>query len=131
MEKLIGRKILSAKINQSKDIVILETDKGNLYLEWYGDCCAHCYLANVAGADSLVGSTILEAYNADWIASKEGEYDVVESMGTNIKTTKGYVSFESRVEHNGYYSGSLNVKEHPGELYNLSDEQEFKPLEDF
>lgn len=137
IQDLVGKKVLSAKINSTNDIVALDTDKGTLYLSWYGDCCAHCFLANVSGVDALIGSTILEAQNTDWtyVKRNEDDYDVTETMGTKLKTTKGYVDFESRVEHNGYYGGSLEVSEKgPNDQYgDFKDlkEEKFKKLEDF
>lgn len=113
MDTLIGRKVLSAQINDANDLVVLDTDKGILYLTWVGDCCARCFLANVSGADALVGTTIKSAENTEWTGRNDNdEYgDVVESMGTTIKTNKGTVTFESRVEHNGYYGGYINISD--------------------
>ncbi len=111
IKDIIGRKIISASINDEKDFVILETKSGPLYLTWTGDCCAHCYLANVSGSELLIGSTILEAENMEWkdVKRDEEECEVIESMGTKIKTSRGYVNFESRLKHNGYYGGQINI----------------------
>lgn len=133
---LVGLTIQSAEINEEHDLVRLETDKGVLFLNWYGDCCANCFLANVQGAENLIGATVLEAENMEWedISNKNEEYsDVLESMGTKIKTTKGHVTFETRVSHNGYYGGTLSVTELPIDQYNCVRE-EFTllcPLKDF
>jgi hypothetical protein len=109
---LVGSKVLSAKINEDHDLVILETQGKSFYLTWTGDCCAHCYLNHVTGVENLVGAEILSVESMDWntLPTKD-EYEVVESMGTKLKTTKGYVDFESRVEHNGYYGGEINVSD--------------------
>lgn len=109
---LVGRKIHSAKIDDEKQLVAISTDKGMLYLSWVGECCAVCYLAHVSGIDSLIGSTIISAENSEWKREVGGGYEVIESMGTNIKTDKGYVTFETRLDHSGYYSGSLLVSSH-------------------
>ncbi len=113
ISSLVGRTVLKASINDDKDLVVLETDKGKLYLTWEGDCCAKCFLANASGIDSLEGATILEAENAEWKKLKDDEdnFEVVESMGTKLKTTKGHVTLESRVEHNGYYGGEIHVSD--------------------
>lgn len=79
---------------------------------WEGDCCASCYLAHVSGSADLIGATILSAENSEWVDTPDSnvdDYDQKESMGTVIKTDKGTVTFESRLEHNGFYSGRINV----------------------
>lgn len=134
---LVGRTVKSVKII-AQDIVILETDKGNLYLSWSADCCAQCYLQHVSGSEALVGHTILEAYNSEWtIVSGIEEYgdNLIESMGTSIKTTGGYVTFESRLDHNGYYSGHIKVDDESpidqyGDRIDIS-KYEMKELVDF
>lgn len=110
---LIGKKIKLAEINEEKDLVVLTTQEDKkIYLTWEGDCCASCYIQHVSGVDNLIGAEILSAENAEWKDISSGEeYEVTESMGTNIKTTKGYVTFESRVEHNGYYGGYIYVSD--------------------
>jgi hypothetical protein len=140
IEALVGRKIVSASINLQKDYVVLETDKGKLFLTWEGDCCAHCFLANVSGVSDLIGATILSAENAGWseqvqVDPIEDPGSVTQSMGTNIRTDKGYVTFESRVEHNGYYGGKLLISDYgPIDAYSsLRDvsKETMVPLEDF
>lgn len=109
MNSLVGLIVQSAKIDPDKGFVLLETSDGPRYLAWVGDCCAHCYLAAVSGMGNLIGETILEIENAEWVSNNNKEMEVVEKMGTKIKTSKGYVTFESRVEHNGYYGGEITV----------------------
>lgn len=115
IEALVGRQVKTATVNAEKDLVLLDTDKGTLYLTWEGSCCARCYLANVGGADALQGATIESAEDAEWVdVERPGEDEwgpVIESMGTKIRTSKGYVTFETRVEHNGYYGGRIMVSD--------------------
>lgn len=114
LESLVGLKILVAEINEEKDLVVLHTTQGKRFLTWEGDCCAKCYLAHVSGSDTLInGATILEVNTAEWVteSKNEDDYEVIESMGTNIKTDKGHMSFESRVEHNGFYGGEILVSD--------------------
>lgn len=138
MSDLVGRTVTKALINPSKDYVFLETDKGPLHLTWVGDCCAHCFLANITGSDALVGAQILAVENSEWKdLEKSEEYgDTVESMGTKIRTLKGYVDFESRVSHNGYYGGWIQISDlSPLDQYsNTVDDDdigEMQPLKDF
>lgn len=137
LKVLVGRTVTEAFINQDRDYVMLHTTTGPLFLTWVGDCCAHCYLAHVSGADVLVGAAISDAYNTEWAREERSDYDVIESMGTTIKTNKGYVTFESRVEHNGYYGGSLLISgDEPLDQYHYpkyewDEKPEMKTLEDF
>lgn len=110
---LVGRKVKKANINPEKDCVVLDCEDGRLYITWVGDCCAKCYLAHVNGIDNLFAETITAADHAEWVRQEEkDEYDeVTETLGTKIITTKGYVDFESRVEHNGYYGGRILISD--------------------
>lgn len=109
---LARRTIISAEINDSKDLVILETDKGKLFLTWEGDCCANCFLANVSGTEFLIGATIVSVEDTEWRDISRVQYkDVVECMGTTIRTNKGTVTFETRLHHNGYYGGHILVSD--------------------
>ncbi len=47
IEALVGKTILSAEINEEKDLVILKTDSGPLFLTWEGDCCAKCFIQHM------------------------------------------------------------------------------------
>lgn len=134
---LVGRTVLGSSINEDRDLMVLSTDKGNLYITWEGDCCAKCFLANVSGSEYLEGSTILEAENAEWkdVSRSEEDYEVLESMGTKIKTSSGYVTMESRVSHNGHYGGSIMVSDvGPMDQYHSRrgiDNTTLVPLTDF
>jgi hypothetical protein len=111
IKALVGRLVLGAQINDEKDLVALYTDKGMLYLTWEGDCCAHCFLAAVTGAANLIGATIMEVTNSEWIEMSNDDNGVIESVGTTIQTSSGTVTFESRVEHNGFYGGYIQVSD--------------------
>lgn len=136
MSDLVGKKVLSATVNSEKDYVKLETDNGAYYLTWNGDCCSRCYIASASGTDALIDATILEVRDDEWKTIKDSDLEVINSMGTTIKTDRGYVTLETRLEHNGYYSGRIDVsKEGPVDQYNDLDEDRdeygMKPLKDF
>lgn len=136
MSYLIGKTIVSAEINSDRDIVLLKTDTENIWLTWYGDCCAKCFIENCSGSENIIHASIESAENLEWKALKnnEDEYDVVEKMGTAIKTSKGLVRFETRLEHNGYYSGTIEVSNiAPVNEYScyLEAPKDLKPLVDF
>ncbi len=136
INSLVGQTVLSAQINETKDIVILDTDRGRMYLTWVGDCCAQCFLANFSGSANLVGSTILHVEHSEWKTIQEdSSCDVIESMGTKMKTSKGYVDFESRVSHNGYYGGWIEISDNdPLDQYGKSfyiTKEIFSTLQDY
>lgn len=135
MDYLVGKKIKSADINSDNDLVVLKTEDETIYLTWNGDCCAHCFIANMSGSENLNDATILEVTSAEWVSTDDGDYSVVDTMGTNMKTSKGHVSFETRVEHNGYYGGGITVNtEAPVGQYSCErklDPKDLKPLLDF
>lgn len=133
-EVLVGKKVLSAKINAEKDMVVLETDSGTYYLSWDGECCSKCFIQHFNGADYLIGSTIASVEHSQWTTLKDNDdFNVLESMGTKIKTDKGYVDIETRLSHNGYYSGEIKISTvAPLDTYNgARDIPELKPLQDF
>ena len=109
MKSLIGCKVEKAEINKENNLVVLTTDKGSFYLSFQGDCCAQCYLAHANGVDNLVGSTINDVEQSEWVSDDTEDYSVTETMGVKLTTSKGYVDFETRVEHNGYYGGYILV----------------------
>lgn len=105
-----------AKINKvfyNDGIIYLDTDKGGFGLEPYGDCCAHCYITDVDGSETLEGGTILEIQDLERpsILKEDAFYysEVSEVWGHRIVTDKGICTVGMRVDHNGYYGGCLNV----------------------
>lgn len=136
VECLIDRVIISAVINVERNLVILNTTQGMLFLTWEGDCCSKCFLAHVSGSEALINNQILSAQNTEWVKLKEDESEVIESMGTTIKTTIGTVTFETRLEHNGYYGGHIMVSDdEPIDQYHSPrdgwEKDAIRPLEDF
>lgn len=111
IKDLVGRTVIGAQINKQHDVVILTTNLGKLFLTWTGDCCAKCYIAHLSGAKNLIGQTILEAKDTEWKTIQNEDYEVVETMGTSLKSNKGYITFETRLEHNGFYAGYINISD--------------------
>lgn len=136
LESLTGKKVISAEIDTDLDIIRLKTTEGDFFLNFTGDCCAHCFVAQVNGIENLIDATITKVETTQWETISEEEYgDVVEEMGATIRTNKGVTTFETRVNHNGYYGGSVNVsKDYPVDNYHCGIEVKdcnFKPLKDF
>lgn len=138
LDKLVGLKIISAEINKGNDFIKLHTNEGLLFMNFTGECCAVCFIAHINGSEFLKGSAILSVEQTEWktIKNDEEESITIETMGATIKTSKGTVSIETRVEHNGFYSGNVNIsKDYATDLYRPTIEEdelgEFRPLEDF
>ena len=106
MRNLIGKTVIAAYTKDGN--VFLDTSHGIFKLEPSGDCCASCYIQHVAGSGAFPG-TIAEIRDVD-SSTKADDYDngdVSESWGHLFVTDKGHCTFEMRVDHNGYYGGSL------------------------
>lgn len=129
IDVLVGKKIYNAWINEEKDLVILGTDEGYYWLTWTGDCCARCYLAHVNNPEALVNAKITEVTNSEWIEDTSSTEDaLVDTMGTQIVTTKGHITFESRLENGSYhYSGELNISDHGplGQYQSFNNDENF------
>ncbi len=102
-------------IGQKTDSVFYDGE--NIYLAGFkltpkGDCCAHCYIQHVSGSEALENAEIYEVESIDSTPAMQAEdrddsCDVSESWGYRFKTSRGYATIEMRVDHNGYYGGSL------------------------
>ena len=75
-----------------------------------GDCCASAYIQGVSIAYALVDATVTAVGDMDG-GSEDRDGGQVDTWGHTITTTKGMCSLDMRTEHNGYYSGWMNVSE--------------------
>lgn len=115
LASFVGKTILG--VTKLEDDLYLETDSGSFRLAPYGDCCAHCYIQHVSGADALApGAVVMGVEDIAGNREEPSEYDVSDTWGHRIATTKGTCSIEMRVDHNGYYGGSLEIYSHEGAL---------------
>ena len=108
---LVGKEIVEVRDHQGE--LLVATTEGSYLLVPEGDCCAHCYIEHIAGSDALAPGAVINEIR-DVGSSTESEdysesYSVSESWGHLFVTTKGYCTIEMRVDHNGYYGGSLEV----------------------
>ena len=127
LKDLVGMKVKKAMM-QGGDI-LLETPEGTIRLFPEGDCCASCYITDIDGSEALKNSTIKEVEDLVRPALPDNEKtdEVSDVWGHRIHTTKGIVTIGMRVDHNGYYGGSLYVSKEKGELRMDT----VKDLEDF
>lgn len=117
MRELIGKSITRAY--KDEDCILLQCSDANYLLSPSGDCCAVCTINDVDNSQALVDATVLGVEKleinfptprSDKSNEIEGEYmDVVDTWGHRIITTKGICIIGMRLDHNGYYGGSLDL----------------------
>lgn len=137
LNELVGKRINKILINETKDILIFYTYNELYYMTFVGDCCAHCFMAHVSGYQRYF--TILDAESSEWgetsSKSDRESCEVKEQMGVKIKTDKGYLDIDTRVEHNGYYGGEVKLSTNcPLDQYSVPwclENEKFKELQDF
>ncbi len=106
LSDLAGKRVWNAF--KSNDDIYLETDKGAFRLYPEGDCCANCFVVSVDNADALRAAEILRVEDLD-TSSEEVDWMTTDTFGHRIVTDRGICTIDMRTEHNGYYSGCLNV----------------------
>lgn len=120
IKELVGAKMLHA--TKRDESLLLWTDRGLYTCEPEGECCAHCYVQHIEGTWALARGAIIAAVEDIELppVPQEEQNDVSDVWGHRIVTDKGVCTIEMRVDHNGYYGGSLNValnKNRPGDVH--------------
>lgn len=138
---LHGRKIESAEINASKDLIRLKTRLGNgdsetVFVSAVGDCCSRSWFEHINFSEALIGETVLGVEDFGSQSENDGKDDDRTIIYRRaLKTSRGQCDIEMRNESNGYYSGWLNVANRPLDQYDaeISDEDigQMSPLRDF
>jgi len=136
LNKLVGKRINGIFLNEDHDRVAFRTIEGEV-LGFYvcGDCCNTVYINHFQGRDVigegntfdlLRGALVTAVEEKEWVnVDVPDAYEVVEDGFFTIRTNRGYIDFEVRNEHNGYYSGHI---EDWTDVVNL---EELVPLTDF
>ena len=120
---LIGQRINGIFVNDSHNQVAFRTTEGR-YLGFYtcGDCCNNVYVNHFSGAgvvgegnsfDLLRGALVLAVEEKGWSEDRADEngFEVIQDGFFTIRTDRGYIDFEVRNEHNGYYGGHLEEED--------------------
>jgi hypothetical protein len=111
-EPLVGKKILSVRMNQSKTVLEFETPEGKIGFYAEGDCCSHSWFEHVSGLNFLVGRIVTKAEDISMGEIPDSElegYDCVQNYGYRLTTDGGYFEIEMRNESNGYYGGYIEM----------------------
>ena len=125
LNRLVGKRINGIFLNQDNTQVVfrtIEDERIGFYV--YGDCCNTVYINHFQGHDVvgegntfdlLRGALVTSVEEKEWVAIDDSEQDedawvdeCVEDGFFTIRTDRGYIDFEVRNEHNGYYSGHID-----------------------
>lgn len=125
LNKLVGKRINGIFLNGGNTRVVfrtIEDERIGFYV--FGDCCNTVYINHFQGADVvgegntfdlLRGALVTAVEEKEWVAIDDEPDDedswvdnCVEDGFFTISTDRGYIDFEVRNEHNGYYSGHID-----------------------
>lgn len=123
-KNLIGERINSILLRDDRERIIFQTIEGREY-HYYtsGDCCNTVWINHMTGVDVLGegntfdllrGALVVGAEDKGWGENRsEGDWDVVQDGFFTLKTDRGYIDFEVRNSHNGYYGGNFDFDDSP------------------
>jgi len=113
IDSLVGKRILSIEIDGDNQWYIkIATDKGDVYIEAWGECCSESWFYHILGVDALIGHVVTDVKQVGMERPIEDDkvrqdYDILYCV--NIKTDGGYADLEFRNSSNGYYGGWISV----------------------
>lgn len=130
---LLGKNIVSAFINQDCNEVILTDSDFTMYnVSHAQNCCEDVYYAHINQVDFLIGGCITKVEcleYEDLSIEKDSPRNVATEefvkFGIAIHTTKGTVTFETRMEGSGNYAGDIMVTQ-----IALDKDNTFKVIDD-
>ena len=123
LNRLVGKRINGIFLNDDNTVVVFRTiEDERIGFYTHGDCCNTVYINHFQGADVvgeghafdlLRGALVTAVEEKEWVAIDDEPDDdawgdnCVEDGFFTIRTNRGYIDFEVRNEHNGYYSGHI------------------------
>lgn len=108
-EKLLNKKIVGAYFKNGA--IYLDAGEVKFQLTPWGDCCSQCYITDVCTSEALEGATIEDIETLESVRTSTDTYgDVSDCWGYRFITDKGICTVGMRLDHNGYYGGSLEVE---------------------
>jgi len=123
-KNLIGERINSILLRDDRERIIFRTIEGREY-HYYtsGDCCNRVWINHMSGVgvlgegntfDLLRGALVTGAENKGWTENRTlDDWEVIQDGFFTLKTDRGYIDFEVRNSHNGYYGGNFEFDESP------------------
>ena len=113
LKELVGLTV-EAAYKHEDNIYLALLDGRIVRLRPEGDCCAWCYIAGATLTDALTVATVTSVEDLEMVQEDRSYGDAIDTWGHRIHTTRGTCTFDMRVEHNGYYGGTLKVEfNHP------------------
>ena len=58
MQELVGRTVLSYKMEEGGTKLTFTTDKGDIVYETMGDCCSSSFFSDIEGISNLIGNKV-------------------------------------------------------------------------
>ena len=110
---LLGAYVREIYVNSDQSEMYIDTIDGTICLEAHGDCCSETWFADFVGVEAFLCSTILlvERLPTREADDNRTRQQVDEVYGYRFRTANGDSTLVFRNSSNGYYGGSLDVKE--------------------
>lgn len=113
MEELVGREITSVwQRNDGTELLLFFVEGQTMMLTAEGDCCANAYIESVDTPEWMIGvvtrTEARDATDASGVSGETASGDVLDVTFYEISTKRGTCVIELRVEHNGYYGGTID-----------------------
>ncbi len=123
---LVGERINSILLRDDNERIVFRTIDGREF-HYYtsGDCCNTVWINHMTGVnilgegntfDILRGALVTGSEDRGWSDNREDDEDawnVVQDGFFVLLTDRGYIDFEVRNSHNGYYGGSFEFDSNP------------------
>ena len=106
---LVGRTLKGVKLAKDKSSILFQTDKGDIVVDVYGDCCSTSWIEHIELPALGFPSKVISVADLDMpdLGQQEG-CDVVAYYGLKIVTDGGEIVIDYRNNSNGYYGGNLS-----------------------
>lgn len=123
---LVGERINSILLRDDNERIVFRTIDGREF-HYYtsGDCCNTVWINHMTGVnilgegntfDILRGALVTGSEDRGWSDNREDDEDawnVIQDGFFVLLTDRGYIDFEVRNSHNGYYGGSFEYDDRP------------------
>lgn len=115
MKELIGKTVKRLRVSEDQGILAFDTDQGIVAYETDADCCSETWFADILGIKELIGGTVTGVEELDMPehhmedSRSRQDYDVL--YGWRLKLRPGSTEIIFRNSSNGYYGGSIALRE--------------------
>jgi len=120
---LVGKRIVDVLTNADNTVLAFRTSEGR-YMAYCtsGDCCNTVWFNHATGLDTVLGegnvfdllrgAVVTGAEDKGWDENRNADehgYEVIQDGFWTLRTDRGYIDFEVRNSHNGYYGGHVEA----------------------